>query len=189
MSERKKGFILLFLIFGVLLALLGIIGLTGRNEKYSAPVYISTEFKVTCEDTYTVTGQLTNRTDKSIYIDKLIIRLTGSDVSTTYYGDVKKEDIFIPPNGTYDFFQDNISYPSNLLKRAHVEECVIDGVDYNLKYSKDGVVFDKSSKTVLTFSVALTIGIILLGLDIVVLIIHFIRKKNSENDIVGERYE
>lgn len=173
MKERTKGFLGLFLLFGTLLLACGIGGLLSRTEDYNAPLYISQDFVLTCNETYTITGELTNRTDQDIVISELKFHLNG----TNHYAYVYERDLVIPANSEYRYLKTNIDYTVDLLDRVYIQDCIIDGIDYDLQYSSDGIVFENNANNLTSSTIMLIIGLVLLIAAIYIVINYFINKK------------
>lgn len=176
MSQRLKGFLILFLLFGAILTAAGI-ATYSEKDNYNSPVYISRDFTVSCTDTYTVSGQLTNRTNQDVCIDTLVIRLSGSNSKTTYYANVSKSNLIVPANSSVNIYQSNVKYTAGLLTNAHVSKCDINGTNYNLKYSSDGTNFSYDSKSSSTSIIMLICGACLLFISSCIFISFLIRKK------------
>lgn len=174
MSQRKKGVLMLCLLFGIPLFITGILG-TVKNEEYTLPVYISQELQVYGNDNKTVLGQLKNRTNETIKIEKLVIRIsTDMQWKTVYYDFLELKDIMMPAYSIYDIYETGIA---SSVTKASISYCVINGENCNLKYSSDEILFDDSSNDNIIFILMLVGGIVSIGVIVYIITFYFIEKK------------
>ena len=173
MGERIKGILGLLLIFGLLLIIAGITGISEQTQNYGEPIYISQEIRLETsgDGSKIIKGTLTNRTDQDIHISLCKIYLSnGNNLYSTY--DIKDFTI-----KSYGFYNINISNINEVFTKAHISRCVINNKDCDLKYSNDGITFDYSSSNHSTSKFMLISGITLLLAATSIIIHYFIKKK------------
>ena len=173
MGERTKGFLGLFLLFGILLTFAGIAGISDRTTTYNEPIYISKELEIITESdgSKTVVGQLKNRTAQDVEIGLCKIRLSDNG---NYYSMLDLKSITIPANGVYDIRSTHIN---RTFTNASISRCEIAGVEIDLKYSEDGKVFDYSSSNHKTSTWFLIGGVSLLLCSVAIVLNYYIKKK------------
>ncbi|MDD4729569.1 MAG: hypothetical protein PHN55_12565 [Dysgonamonadaceae bacterium] len=186
MNDRLKGFLGLSLLFGVLLTLLGTTQLIENSKPYTAPIYISQEFTITGYSSYTVSGQIANLTSSDIIIEQIIVSLSGSSGNTKYRASWSRSNINIPAGGKLNLSESGLEYtpsgfgtPSGQLKNAKVSKCIINGIDYDLKYSFNGTDFNEQGANIETSILMMIGGIILLSISAGI-IIYWIKNKLVE---------
>lgn len=57
------------------------------TQKHDLPIYISEEVSISGYSSYTISGELTNRSNKAVKIDLLEIIVSGKEDNTIYYAD------------------------------------------------------------------------------------------------------
>lgn len=176
MSDRRKGLLILLLMFGVMMTLAGITGIVSRTEEYEYPIYISQEFKLSGINSKELTGQFTNRTSENVVIEEMSIRVsTEKQGNTRYYDYLKFKNITIPANGVYDFKQSGIVAS---FVNVSLSYCIIDGERCSVKYSSDGSVFEDNENQLSSSLLYLIGGVVLLGLSAFLIIDYFVGKRN-----------
>lgn len=176
MSDRRKGLLVLLLMFGIMMMLAGITGIVSRTEEYEYPIYISQEFKLFGTSSKELTGQFTNRTSENVVIEEMSIRVsTEKKGNTRYYDYLKFKNIIVPANGVYNFKQ--IGIVSSFVN-VSLSYCIIDGERCSLKYSNDGIVFEDNEKQLSSSILYLIGGVVLLGLSAFVITDYFVKKRN-----------
>ncbi len=154
----------------------GISMLCVANQDYDTPVYISEKFTVSGYSTYTVTGELTNRTNKDVVIERLEITLMGKKEYTSYVTNFSIRNITVPANSSYQIYSPGHMFkneyggtiPSGELDTARISDCVINGKSVKLKkfdgknFVEQGVQPGGAIVAIVTGSIALlgAIGII-----------------------------
>lgn len=119
----------------------GISMLNEANQKYDLPIYISQKLSVTGYSSYTVTGELTNNSDRDVVIERLEITLTGKKEYTSYVTDFSINNITVPANSSYEIHSPGHTFQnehggvvaSGELSSARISDCVIDGKSVELK--------------------------------------------------------
>lgn len=176
MSERKKGLLILLLIFGPLLFLAGLLGKINQSQEYVAPIYISQKLTLVSgsNDSKRLIGELTNRTEQDITISVLNVYLSNNEKSNNLYNTLNLTNIVISANSNHQLEMDGLN---RVFEIARVTKCVINGTDYKLKFSNDGIVFEADEGASSRDTIFIIIGSILLGLTVYILIDSFIIKK------------
>ena len=119
----------------------GISGVVEENKEYDLPVYISEKVTVSGYTSYTVSGELTNRTNEDVIIDCLVITITGKKEYTSYSGGVSIRNITVPANSSYKINSSGHKFktehggtvPSGELDFAQISDCIINGEHVELK--------------------------------------------------------
>ena len=119
----------------------GISMLNEANQKYDLPIYISQKLSVTGYSSYTVTGELTNNSDRDVVIERLEITLTGKKEYTSYVTDFSINNITVPANSSYKIHSPGHTFQnehggvvaSGELSLARISDCVINGKSVELK--------------------------------------------------------
>lgn len=175
MSQKRKGLLMLFLMFGVLMFVAGITGLTSRKRDYNQPIYISQEFELYGETSKTIIGQLKNRTNLDVNIETLSIYIsTHKQGNKIYYDNLTYKNIVVPANGVYDFKQTGIHESFYYVSLSY---CIINGERCSIKYSSDGITFENSKNQYSKSILFLIGGVILLGLSVFIIIDYFVKKE------------
>ena len=167
--------LILCLCFALFLPI-GISMLSETNQEYDIPVYISEKITVSGYSTYTVTGELTNRTNKDVVIEQLEITLTGKKEYTSYVTDFSIRNITVPANSSYKIYSPGHMFRNEYggkvatgeLDSARISDCVINGKSVKLKkfdgknFVEQGVQPGGEILAIVTGSIALlgAIGII-----------------------------
>ena len=173
MEERRKGAIILLLIFGIMLSICGLYGLFNRTS-YNSPIYLSQDSKIVdnTSGSKTIYVQLRNRTNESVEISQINFYLEGDGV---YSNMPYCYHVIIESDGTYDL---EIKGIKKIFNKCSVKSCQIGETFYPLKYSADGVYFDDNSSS-LTINMLLAIGGITFLIIAAGLVVGYIRKKNT----------
>lgn len=188
MSKRKKSIIFCLLFFAVIFFFGGVFA-ASKNEavQYNAPIYISQEFKVsrltsTWLREYNIYGTLKNRTNEDVFISDLVFYVSGHSYKNTYYTYVGESDITIKANSEYYFSNTYYQSGSGTYDSVSVSSCKINGVDYRLEFSKDGVTFgqDLIEKRKLLVGLGIGIGSILFLIVFLIIIEHYYEKKTIQ---------
>ena len=119
------------------------------KQEYDLPIYISQKVTISGYSSYTITGEIKNRTNEDVKVDYLEIALSGRDGDTVYHIDerLKRYDFIVPANSTYTIRFDDVVYTQlgstvahGELTNANISACIIDGKSVELK-KKDGDYF------------------------------------------------
>lgn len=157
--------------FGIIALASGINMFASKTQDYDSPIYISQKLTMNESTNYTITGVLTNLTNKEIYIEELTIRLFGGKkgkVTPTFYGDVTTKNIIIAPYENYHLSSPIPSNFKDLNSGATIVKCIIDNENYMIKESKDGITYNENDggAFILSFlGVAMLVTSIVLGLS------------------------
>ncbi len=175
------------LIFCLAISVLLYLGIESAREvkqEYDLPIYISQEVTISGYSSYTITGEIKNRTNEDVKVDYLEINLFGHGVYTEYVIDerLKTYDFIVPANSTYTIRFDDVVYtqPGNTIANGELTEvnisaCIINGKTVRLK-EKDGDYFVTQSGDSTRYIYLIIIGS--LGLIGAVAIIIYKIKKN-----------
>ena len=110
-------------------------------QTYDLPVYISEKIAVSGHYTYTITGELTNRTNEDVIIERLEITLTGKKENTSYVADFSLRNITVPANSSYEIYSPGHAFrneygstmSSGELSSGRISDCIINGKSVTLK--------------------------------------------------------
>ena len=154
------------------------------SQQDDAPIYISQKFNVsklteTGLREYCIYGQLKNRTNENVLITDLVFYVTGKSYKTLYYAYVGENDISINAKGDFYFSKTYYQTSGGNFDSVKISLCKINGIDYHLEYSKDGVTFGEDLKEKRNYYAGLGIGVggILFLIVIVIIIKSFYEKK------------
>lgn len=174
------------LIFCIAISLFLPLGISTAREvkqEYDLPIYISQEVTISGYYSYTITGEIKNRTNEDVKVDRLEITLSGRDRDVIYYIDetLKEYDFIVPANSTYSINFDDVVYTrfgstiaSGELTEANISACIIDGKSVELK-KQDGDYFVSQGGNSSGYIYAIIIGS--LGLmGVVAIIIYKIKE-------------
>ncbi|MBQ9485357.1 MAG: hypothetical protein IJU83_00810 [Clostridia bacterium] len=128
---------------------------------------------------YCIYGQLKNRTNENVLISDLVFYVSGKSYKTTYYAYVGESDINIKANDDYYFSKTYYQTSGGDVDSVRVSSCKINGIDYHLAFSEDGVTFGEDLKEKRNLFAGLGIGIGG-GLFLIVIVIIFMHYYEKE---------
>ena len=140
-ASRSTAGLILCLLFAFFSLPVGISEINEVNKDYDIPVYISNEFEVLGYSTYTITGELTNRTNSDVVIERLEITLTGKKGNTSLLAYYTMSNITVPANSSYQIYSPGNMFryengriaASGELNSARISDCVINSESVELK--------------------------------------------------------
>lgn len=185
MGERQKSIIGCLIFFAVIFLLGGILAASKNDTlQYDAPIYISQEFRVsrltsTGVREYQIHGKLKNRTDDNVFISDLVFYVSGKQYKTTYYTYLDESNITINAHSEYCFSNTYYQTSGGTFDSVSISSCKINGVDYHLEFSNDGVNYgqDLKEKRQLFVGLGIGLGSILFLIVIVIFVVHYYEKQ------------
>ncbi|MCM1009186.1 MAG: hypothetical protein NC350_04150 [Corallococcus sp.] len=151
MNEKTlRTVMIVALCVGIVLMLTGIIY---SREGYSAPLYISQDFTISSSSSmgtynFTIKGKIKNRTAKEIKISTITVLCSAPTKNNTKYTATWTDsNIVIPANGEIAISGSDLVTDAPTVRYDNVSwvKCSINGTEYFLDYSKDGITFESTT--------------------------------------------